>query len=55
MFMELYTWLQLQDLDMSANQQYPMGVRHMTVVPENFEPFDVPDVEDAADEDDAAE
>jgi len=27
----------------------------MTVVPENFEPFDVPDVEDAADEDDAAE
>jgi hypothetical protein len=48
-------WLQLQDLDMSADQQYPMGMRHMTVVPENFEPFDVPDVEDAADEDDAAE
>ena len=48
-------WLQLQDLDMSADQQYPMGMRHMTVVPENFEPFDVPDVEHAADDDDAAE
>jgi hypothetical protein len=40
---------------MSADQKYPMGMRHMTVVPENFEPFDVPDDEDAAEEDDAAE
>lgn len=40
---------------MSADQQYPMGMRHMTVVPENFEPFDVPDFEDEADGDDAAE
>ena len=30
---------------MSAERQYPMGMHHMTVVPENFEPFD--------DEDDA--
>ena len=47
--------LQLHNKGVSADQQYPMGMRHMTVVPENFEPFDVPDVEDAADEDDAAE
>lgn len=31
---------------MSAEQQYPMGMRHMTVVPENFDPFDEPDLED---------
>ena len=48
-------WLQLQHFDMSADQQYPMGMRHMTVVPENFEPFDIPDVEDATDEDDSAQ
>jgi hypothetical protein len=40
---------------MSADQQYPMGMRHMTVVPENFDPFDAPDIEDAADEDAATE
>ena len=27
---------------MSAEQQYPMGMHHMTVVPENFDPFDEP-------------
>jgi len=32
---------------MSAEQQYPVGIHHMTVVPENFEPFN--------DEDDGAE
>ena len=48
-------WLQLHNKGVSADQQYPMGMRHMTVVPENFEPFDVPDVEGAADEDDTAE
>lgn len=37
---------------MSADQQYPMGMRHMTVVPENFEPFEEPDVEAAGDVDD---
>jgi len=31
---------------MSAEQQYPMGMHHMTVVPENFDPFDEPDIED---------
>jgi hypothetical protein len=31
---------------MNAEQQYPMGMHHMTVVPENFDPFDEPDVED---------
>lgn len=35
---------------MSAEQQYPMGMRHMTVVPENFDPFDEPDLEDETDE-----
>ena len=25
---------------MSVERQYPMGMHHMTVVPENFEPFD---------------
>ena len=25
---------------MSTEQQYPMGMHHMTVVPENFDPFD---------------
>ena len=48
-------WVQLQARHVSADQEIPMGMRHMTVVPENFEPFDVPDVGDAADEDDAAE
>ena len=41
-------WLQSHTLRMSADQQYPMGMRHMTVVPENFDPFDAPDIEDAA-------
>ena len=48
-------WVGLHSGGVSADKQYPMGMRHMTVVPENFEPFDVPDVGDAADEDDAAE
>jgi len=43
-------WLQPHGTDMSADQQYPMGMRHMTVVPENFDPFDAPDIEDAADD-----
>ena len=55
MFMARYMCLQLHSRDVSADRTYPMGMRHMTVVPENFEPFDVPDVGDAADEDDVAE
>jgi hypothetical protein len=31
-----------------------MGMHHMTVVPENFDPFEAPDIEDVDDEDDAA-
>ena len=34
--------------DMSAEQQYPMGMHHMTVVPENFDPFDEPQADDEA-------
>ena len=33
-------WLRLQRSHMSAERQYPMGMHHMTVVPENFEPLD---------------
>ena len=40
-------WLRSYYSSMSAEQKYPMGMHHMTVVPENFEPFD--------DEDDDAE
>lgn len=40
-------WVESHHSCMSADQQYPMGMRHMTVVPENFEPFDAPDLEDA--------
>ena len=31
---------------MSAERQYPMGMHHMTVVPENFDPFDEPQADD---------
>ena len=31
---------------MSTEQQYPMGMHHMTVVPENFDPFDEPQADD---------
>ena len=34
---------------MSAEQQYPMGMHHMTVVPENFDPFDEPQADDNGD------
>jgi hypothetical protein len=30
----------------SAERQYPMGMHHMTVVPENFEPSDDGDDEE---------
>ena len=40
-------WLRSHHSHVSAERQYPMGMHHMTVVPENFEPFD--------DEDDDAE
>ena len=33
-------WLRSHRPHVSAERQYPMGVNHMTVVPENFEPFD---------------
>jgi len=39
-------WVEPHRSHMSAEQQYPMGMRHMTVVPENFEPFDEPEIED---------
>lgn len=29
--------LETQDSNMSADRKEPMGLRHMTVVPENFE------------------
>ena len=35
---------------MNAEQQYPMGMHHMTVVPENFDPFDEPQADDDGDE-----
>jgi len=44
-------WVERHNWDMSADQQYPMGMRHMTVVPENFEPFDAPEIEAAEDDD----
>ena len=31
---------------MSAERQCPMGMHHMTVVPENFDPFDEPQADD---------
>jgi len=43
-------WLQPHGTNMSTDRQYPMGMHHMTVVPENFDPFDDPDIEDAADD-----
>ena len=33
-------WLRSHHSHMSAERQYPMGMHHMTVVPENFEPLD---------------
>ena len=33
-------WLRPHRSHMSAERQCPMGMHRMTVVPENFEPFD---------------
>ena len=39
-------WLRSHRSYMSAERQRSMGMHHMTVVPENFEPFDDEDGED---------
>ena len=41
-------WLQSRLSYMSAERQYPTGMHHMTVVPENFEP--VADEDDEGDD-----
>ena len=33
-------WLRSHRPYVSAERRYPMGMHHMTVVPENFEPSD---------------
>ena len=39
-------WLRSHHSHVSAKRQYPMGMHHMTVVPENFEPSDDGDDEE---------
>ena len=47
--MERYMGSEARRVDMSADRRTTMGIQHLTVVPENFDPDADADDEDAGD------